>query len=333
MALEHRTHRLGVRHRIATREILRRAGRKSIVGRRARAASDDTRTTLHVEQRERSDRCRLVPAARTMHHERAADTGQARERRRHQLGHRLAVGADQHVGRRGGVGQRTQYIEQRTHTERLTHRSDGLHRGVVMRREQERESGRREARPGTGLIERQRQTQLFEHIGAARAAGDRAIPVLDDGQPASGDQQRGARGDVHTARGIATGADDVDGACLQRRIYDRPAREIAHGPGEATQFVGDDALAAQRREQRTRERRRQRRIGERMERLDGLGLGEIAALEHPLQERSQRLQVSHRDALRAAAGSSPSAPVPRATARSRGGTARPRPSDHGDADP
>ena len=87
--------------------------------------------------------------------------------------------------------------------------------------------------------------------------------MLDDGQPASGHQQRRARGDVHTARGIATCADDVDGAGLQRRIHRRTECEFAHGAGKATQLSGDDPLAAQRREQRAGERRRQRRVGKR----------------------------------------------------------------------
>ena len=268
-----------------------------------------------------------------MHHEGALHTGQTCERLGHELRHRLTVGTDQHEGRRGRVGERAQDIEHRAHAERLPHRADRLHRRVVVRREQEGEPGGRKTRAGLGLIERQRQAELLEHIGAARTAGDGTVAVLDDRHPTGRDQQRGAGGDVDAARSVTARADDVDGAGLQRRVHHRTPREFAHRASEPAQFAGDDTLAAQRREQRAGERGREPGVGERMQRPGCLGFGEVGALEHALEMTPQRRQIRHRGDLRADAGSSPSMPDRPATARSRDGTARPRPPDRDGADP
>ncbi len=60
------------------------------------------------------------------------------------------------------------------------------------------------------------QTQRFQHIGAARAAGDRAVAVLDDRHPAGRREQRRAGGDVETAGAVAAGADDIDGRAARQ---------------------------------------------------------------------------------------------------------------------
>ena len=50
-----------------------------------------------------------------------------------------------------------------------------------------------------------------EHVGGARARRQRAVAVLCHRHPGAGDDEGGAGGDVERARGVAAGADHVDG--------------------------------------------------------------------------------------------------------------------------
>ena len=113
---------------------------------------------------------------------------------------------------------------------------DRLHRRVVVRREQERETRGREAGAGGRLVQRQFEAELLEHVGAAGLARHRAIAVFDHVDAAGRGEQRRAGGEVEAARGIAARADDVDGA--RARGNRRPARQRAHGAREAAQLVG-----------------------------------------------------------------------------------------------
>ena len=145
----------------------------------------------------------------------------------HEARHLEAERADQVQRRLRRIDERPEDVEHRAHAERGAHRRDRLHRRVIVGREQEGEvrspRGRRAARRA---VERDRQAERLEHVGAAAAAGDRAVAVLHHRHPAGGGQQRGAGRDVEAAGGIPAGADDVDARA-------RPAGSPAGAPGGA----------------------------------------------------------------------------------------------------
>ena len=293
-----------------------RAAREAVVapGRASRARTLPGRTS---KQREGPDRRRLVPAAGAVHDEGALDAACRRAPAAISSRGRQVEGADHVERRRGRIGQRPQDVEHRAHAERRAHRRDGLHRRVVVRREQEREAAwRRGSAPARCFVERQRQAERLEHVGAAGAARDRAVAVLDDGSAAGGREQRRAGGEVEAAGAVAAGADDVDRA--QRR-----AAAAAGAPARASRWrsraaLGGHALGAQRRQQRAGQRRRQLGVGQRAQQLARLRLGEVAARRAgaraagsaaPCVASARRVEL---------AGSFPCSAGPRASARSPG---------------
>src|SRR5690606_35208025 len=111
-AFEHRSKVLGIVGRIAALQILRSAARQGELLR----ASLRTRHLPwpHVEQCERTDRGRFVPAWLTVYDVRALDR-QTRERVRHDLGDFDTVSADQMEGRLRGIRERAENVEHRAH--------------------------------------------------------------------------------------------------------------------------------------------------------------------------------------------------------------------------
>ena len=140
--------------------------------------------------------------------------------------------------RLGGIGQRPQNIEDSAHPEGCAHRCDGFHRRVVVRREQKREVGHSPGSRRPLLVQRQRQAQRFEHVGAARAAGNRAVAMLDHRHAASGRQQRRARRDVEAA-----------GSCRRRcrRCRSRAYRRACAGGAQAGAWRGQSRALRPRR--------------------------------------------------------------------------------------
>ena len=280
--------------RIAARQIPRRARLEPVVSRIARLDIHSSRP--HIEQQERADRRRLVPALRAMNDERALDV-EPGERLRHELRHIAAVRADHMQRRLRRIRERPEHIEHRAHAERRAHRRDGLHRRVIVRREQEREVRGREAGAGGLLVQRNLQPEHFEHVGRAGAARHRAVAVLHDRQPARRGEHRRARRNVHAARGIAARADDVDGTSIRRNVG--PARQRAHGAREAAQLVRHHAFAAQRREHGARHVRRAcPRFVSCAEQLLRLRLREVAALEQLFEQLTQKRHARLRGPLR-----------------------------------
>ncbi len=86
----------------------------------------------HIQQQERPQRRRFIPATGTVHHEGTLQR-QAGQRLRHQSRSGFVECTDHMEWRLGRIGQRPQYIEHRTHAHRGANRTNGLHRGVIVR--------------------------------------------------------------------------------------------------------------------------------------------------------------------------------------------------------
>ncbi len=215
-----------------------------------------------------------------------------------------------------GVGERSENVEDRPDPERRAHRTDGLHGGVIVRRKQKGEVAGGQAGGGLLLIQRDLQAECLQHIGAASAAGDGTVAVLDDGQAACGRQQCGSCGNVETAGRIATRAHHVDGSQTLGDIG--PARQAAHAAREASDFVGDGPFGAQRGEDCARQGGRGFGVGQMRQQLLSLRFGQVAALEEELQQ----LAASGHEVW---PGSFPSGAGPPESGCSPDGIARPPP--------
>ena len=84
--------------------------------------------------------------------------------------------------------------------------------------------------------------QRLEHVRAAARLETERLPCLTTGSPQAARQQRRAGGDVEAARGVAAGADDVDGAQPGGRSGRRARRRMACAKPRTS--VGDHALGA-----------------------------------------------------------------------------------------
>ncbi len=222
-------------------------------------------------------------------HDEGALQRQAGQRLGHAACGGLVVCADHMEGRLGRIGQRSQDVEHRAHAHRGAHRGDGLHRGVVVRREQEGEAGGGQALRGAFFIQRQCKAQRLEHIRAAGLARHRTVAVLDHRQARGRGQQRRTGGKVEAAGAIATGADDVHR--IHAALDARTARQRAHAHGKAAQFHGRHALGADRRQQCTAQRRRQRFIGEADQQLARLIGGKCTLIEHGIEPGAHLYRV------------------------------------------
>ena len=254
--------------------------RAQAVARADRALVRSTRPGCTSYSSNGPHRRRFVPARLAVHDEHALDR-HAGQRLRHQLRGVAAVGADQAERRLGRIGQRTEQVEHGAHAERAAHRRDFLHRRVVVRREQEREARRGEAVARALLVERQRQAERLEQVGAAGAARDRAVAVLDDAHAHRGDQQRGAGREVEAARRVAAGADDVDGRRPGRQVGRRASERIAAAKPRTSSAVTPLTRSAA--SSAPGHRRRHRRIGQRDQQLARLGFGQVAPLQQSLE--------------------------------------------------
>jgi hypothetical protein len=125
-----------------------------------------------------------------------------------------------------------------------------------VRREQEGEARALEAGARRVLVERQRQAERLQHVGAAAARGDRAVAVLGDAHAAGRREERRARRQVEAVRAIPTRAYHIGD---RRAGGDAgPARQRAHRERESTHLRRGRPLDAKRGEQRARHRRRHR---------------------------------------------------------------------------
>ena len=109
-----------------------------------------------------------------------------------------------------------------------------LHGRVIARSEHEADAGRFDASGDIIRAELDFHAERLEDVGAAAAAGSRAVAVL--GHPeagAGGDESRGRR-DIETTRTVAARADDID----DRSVDVHGRRMAAHGAGQTGDFLG-----------------------------------------------------------------------------------------------
>ena len=107
------------------------------------------------------------------------------------------------------------------------HGRDMVHRGMMRRREHEADAGL--ARCSARSLAGSSSTLTPSAISTSAAPdlrGERPVAMLGDRHAAGGGDDRGQRRDIVGARGIAAGADDVDG--VGRRLD--PQHLAAHGP-------------------------------------------------------------------------------------------------------
>jgi hypothetical protein len=114
-------------------------------------------------------------------------------------------------------------------------------------RGREHETDARFADAARDLVRRQidPDAECGQHIGRARARGQRTIAMLGDRNAGAGDDKRGARRDIERARSVAAGADDIDG--IGRRAHAQHFR--AHGRDRAGDLLDRLAAHAQRHEE------------------------------------------------------------------------------------
>jgi hypothetical protein len=129
----------------------------------------------------------------------------------HQLRGGRVIGADESKARRRGIGQRPEQIEYRAHAERGANRRHGLHRRMIVRREQEREAGGLEALRRAGLVQRQRNPSCSIKSALPLRLEIERLPCLTTGSPQAAASSAAPVDKIEAAGRIAAGADDVDG--------------------------------------------------------------------------------------------------------------------------
>ena len=110
-----------------------------------------------------------------------------------------------------GLDSGPKQIEDRARGQFDAGRADVLHRGVVRWREHEADAGFLDAAADLFGLDVDLDPERCQHVGRARARGQRAVAVLGDRDAGAGDDERGAGRHVDRARAVAAGADDVDG--------------------------------------------------------------------------------------------------------------------------
>ena len=147
----------------------------------------------------------------------------------------LAVGAaDGHVCRVGGVGQRSQDVEDARNAERGTNRAHEAHGRVEGAGEREGDAHLVAHFADGFRLQIQRQAKGFEHIGGTALRRCSAVAVLDDLHAGCGGGHGAHGGQVHGGEAVTTGAHDVGGPTgnVQRHgVGD-------HGLGGTTHLVG-----------------------------------------------------------------------------------------------
>ena len=160
------------------------------------------------------------------------------------------VNAEKLHFRRGGVGERSENIENCAEAELAADCADILHRGVVLLREEEAHSGFVKELYASLRALVDVYAEGFKTVGGAAARGSGAVAVLRDLHAACCRDERRGGGDVEAVRVVAARADDFKH--IHARFYLR--RVIAHGSRAARDFVGGLSLRALCRESREESR-------------------------------------------------------------------------------
>ena len=113
----------------------------------------------------------------------------------------------------GRIGKRSEQIENGAGAELDARRADILHRRMMRGREHEADAGLLDAVTNMFGRELNLHAQRTEHVGCARARGERAIAVLGHRHAGACHDERSTGRNVERARSITAGADHVDGVC------------------------------------------------------------------------------------------------------------------------
>ncbi len=144
-----------------------------------------------------------------------------------------------------GVRDRSQDVHHGGDAQALARLGGEAHGGMEHLREEEGHADLADQALDLGHGEVQTDAERLEHVGRARARGRGAVAVLDDGAAGRGDHDRGHRGDVHSLREVAPGADDVDRMPLHRDGTGMGDHRI----GQGLELRAADALGLERHEE------------------------------------------------------------------------------------
>src|SRR5262249_7798389 len=140
------------------------------------------------------------------------------------------------------VRKRPEQIEDSTRAELNTSRANIFHRRVMCWCEHETDARITDTHAHLICIEFDFYSKRLQHIGCARFRGKSAVSVFGDRYARACNNKRGARRDVERARGIAAGADHIDG--IGRRL--NPQHLRAHSSNRAGYLVHGFSAHAQR---------------------------------------------------------------------------------------
>ena len=175
-------------------------------------------------------------------HDQGMLTAKGLERLRYRFAKALAVDAEQLAANAGGIGQRSDEVEECAQA-KLAARPDGMtHRTVVRRCEHEAEAdvvdGSRD------LLRRQIQghAEALEEIGAAAGTRDGAVAVLGHLRSRRRGDEAGGGRDVEQVRPVAARAHEIDQV---RPLHGDGRRHLAHYHRRAGDLLDCLALHAQ----------------------------------------------------------------------------------------
>ena len=118
----------------------------------------------------------------------------------------------------GGVGQRTDHVEDGPDAELPPGRGGVAHRRVVGGGEHEADPRLLDAAAHPRRGQGDGHPERLEDVGASAAAGGGAVAVLGHRHPSTGHHQGGGGGDVEGTAAVATGAAGVDGVDPQVNV-------------------------------------------------------------------------------------------------------------------
>lgn len=197
----------------------------------------------------------FVKAVGAVHDEGALDS-ELRESAREKFGVMRRRDADNLRGGSGGIGERTEKIENGANAESAARGNRMLHRRMNRGREKKTDADLFDGLANAlgRLVDD--DAELFEHVSGAGARARGAIAVFGDAHACSRDDESSGGGNVERVAAVAAGAARVDehfvgvGVAVGENFHG----VSAHGGGEADEFVDGFTLHAKSDEERRDER-------------------------------------------------------------------------------
>ena len=181
------------------------------------------RAVADFEHLRRRPRRYLVHPVLAMHNHRVSGS-QFDQRLRHHGGQPRLGNADQPARGTGGVGNRTEQVEQSSDSELLSNWRHTRHRRMIVRSEKETDSCALQTSPQPRRIEFDPHAESLQHVGSAHGAAGGPVPGLGDFHPGGGCDQRRRRRNIKCAQAVAAGSRRY------RAIHRRQDRRYEHAP-------------------------------------------------------------------------------------------------------